>query len=146
MRADIARRIERVPLWHVAGNHGVEPWDEREAYASRVRGWMPPQKRRLLAHEGVVIEDKTYSVTERLGVTCLWLLPFYESPLLDDGYDIAQDERVHHSYGTLADFRRLLDVAHARGLQVVAELVINHVRSASLVQGGTRRAGRIAEA
>lgn len=67
MRADIARRIERVPLWHVAGNHGVEPWGEgeggREVYASRVRGWMPPLKRRLAAHEGVVIEDKTYSVT-----------------------------------------------------------------------------------
>jgi trehalose 6-phosphate phosphatase len=65
MRADIARRIERVPLWHVAGNHGVEPWGEgeREVYASRVRGWMPALKRWLAAHEGVVIEDKTYSVT-----------------------------------------------------------------------------------
>ena len=63
---------------------------------------------------------------ERLGVTCLWLLPFYESPLLDDGYDIARYERVHHSYGSLADFRRLLDAAHARGLQVITELVINH--------------------
>ena len=63
MRADIARRIARVPLWHVAGNHGVEPWGESEVYASRVREWMPPLKRRLAAYEGVVIEDKTYSVT-----------------------------------------------------------------------------------
>jgi len=63
MRADIARRIERVPLWHVAGNHGAEPWGASKAHASRVRGWIPPLKRRLAAHEGVVIEDKTYSVT-----------------------------------------------------------------------------------
>ena len=63
---------------------------------------------------------------ERLGVTCLWLLPFYESPLLDDGYDIAHYERVHHSYGNLSDVRRFLDAAHARGLRVITELVINH--------------------
>ena len=65
MRADIARRIESVPLWHVAGNHGVEPWGEGESdeYASRVRAWIRPLKRRLAAHKGVVIEDKTYSIT-----------------------------------------------------------------------------------
>jgi trehalose 6-phosphate phosphatase len=62
MRADITRRIERVPICHVAGNHGVEPWGERKVYASRVRGWMRPLKRRLAIHEGVVIEDKKYSV------------------------------------------------------------------------------------
>jgi maltose alpha-D-glucosyltransferase/alpha-amylase len=63
---------------------------------------------------------------ERLGVTCLWLLPFYESPLLDDGYDIAHYERVHPLYGTLDDCRRFVDEAHARGFQVITELVINH--------------------
>jgi maltose alpha-D-glucosyltransferase/alpha-amylase len=63
---------------------------------------------------------------QHLGVTCLWLLPFYESPLRDDGYDIAHYERVHPAYGTLRDFRRFLDAAHARGLQVITELVINH--------------------
>jgi maltose alpha-D-glucosyltransferase/alpha-amylase len=63
---------------------------------------------------------------ERLGVTCLWLLPFYESPLRDDGYDIAHYERVHPQYGTLEDVRRFLDEAHARGLKVITELVINH--------------------
>ena len=63
-RPDIERRLERIPLWHVAGNYGVEPWgeDERDVYASRVREWMPPLQRRLAAHEGVVIEDKTYSI------------------------------------------------------------------------------------
>jgi maltose alpha-D-glucosyltransferase/alpha-amylase len=63
---------------------------------------------------------------ERLGVSCLWLLPFYESPLLDDGYDIAHYERVHPAYGTLQDCRRFVAEAHARGMQVITELVINH--------------------
>ena len=63
---------------------------------------------------------------ERLGVTCVWLLPFYESPLLDDGYDIAHYERVHPQYGTLDDVRRFIEAAHARGIRVITELVINH--------------------
>jgi maltose alpha-D-glucosyltransferase / alpha-amylase len=63
---------------------------------------------------------------ESLGVTALWLLPFYLSPLEDDGYDIADYRRVHPSYGTIEDFRRFLDAAHARGLRVVTELVLNH--------------------
>ena len=61
-----------------------------------------------------------------LGVTCLWLLPFYPSPLKDDGYDIANYEGIHPSYGTMKDFKTFLREAHARGLKVVTELVINH--------------------
>jgi maltose alpha-D-glucosyltransferase / alpha-amylase len=61
-----------------------------------------------------------------LGVTCLWLLPFFPSPLRDDGYDIADYCNVHASYGTLDDFREFLDQAHKRGMQVLIELVINH--------------------
>jgi maltose alpha-D-glucosyltransferase/alpha-amylase len=61
-----------------------------------------------------------------LGVTCLWLLPFFPSPLKDDGYDISAYCDVHHSYGTLEDFRRFLEAAHARRLRVVIELVLNH--------------------
>jgi maltose alpha-D-glucosyltransferase/alpha-amylase len=61
-----------------------------------------------------------------LGVNILWLLPFYPSPLKDDGYDIANYTAVHPSYGTLADFKALLREAHRRGLRVVTELVINH--------------------
>lgn len=63
---------------------------------------------------------------EGLGVTCLWLLPFYTSPLKDDGYDIAHYERVDPRYGTMADFEAFLDAAHARNMQVITELVINH--------------------
>jgi maltose alpha-D-glucosyltransferase / alpha-amylase len=63
---------------------------------------------------------------QRLGVSCIWLLPFYPSPLKDDGYDIAHYEGVHPSYGTLRDFKTFLREAHERGLQVITELVVNH--------------------
>ncbi len=61
-----------------------------------------------------------------LGVTALWLLPFYPSPLRDDGYDIADYYNVHPTYGTLADFKAFLAEAHRRGLRVITELVVNH--------------------
>jgi maltose alpha-D-glucosyltransferase/alpha-amylase len=61
-----------------------------------------------------------------LGVTCIWILPFFPSPLRDDGYDIADYFTVHPSYGTLDDFREFLNAAHERGMQVMIELVINH--------------------
>ncbi len=61
-----------------------------------------------------------------LGVTALWVLPFYPSPLRDDGYDIADYGNVHPSYGDLRDFKRFLREAHRRGLRVITELVINH--------------------
>jgi maltose alpha-D-glucosyltransferase/alpha-amylase len=61
-----------------------------------------------------------------LGVTCIWLLPFFPSPMRDDGYDIGDYVNVHPSYGTLDDFKAFLDAAHDRELQVMIELVINH--------------------
>ena len=61
-----------------------------------------------------------------LGVTCLWLLPFFPSPLRDDGYDISNYTDVNPSYGTLSDFRAFLDAAHQRNMQVMIELVVNH--------------------
>ncbi|HEX7678209.1 MAG TPA: maltose alpha-D-glucosyltransferase, partial [Thermoanaerobaculia bacterium] len=61
-----------------------------------------------------------------LGINIIWLLPFYPSPLRDDGYDIANYTAVHPSYGTLADFKAFLKEAHRRGLKVITELVINH--------------------
>ena len=64
-----------------------------------------------------------------LGVTALWLLPFYPSPLRDGGYDISDYWGVNPSYGTLEDFKRFLDAAHARGMRVITELVINHTSS-----------------
>jgi maltose alpha-D-glucosyltransferase/alpha-amylase len=61
-----------------------------------------------------------------LGVTCLWVLPFFPSPLRDDGYDIANYTDVNPSYGTIDDFKQFLNAAHARNMQVMIELVINH--------------------
>ena len=61
-----------------------------------------------------------------LGVNTLWLMPFYPSPLKDDGYDIADYSNVHPQFGTLDDFRTMLDAAHRLGLKVVTELIINH--------------------
>ncbi|HLY21983.1 MAG TPA: maltose alpha-D-glucosyltransferase [bacterium] len=63
---------------------------------------------------------------QSLGVTALWLLPFYPSPLKDDGYDIADYTGIHPSYGTMRDFRTFLGEAHARGIRVITELVLNH--------------------
>ena len=61
-----------------------------------------------------------------LGVTAIWLLPFYPSPLRDDGYDIADYRDVNPRYGTMRDLRRLIREAHVRGLRVITELVVNH--------------------
>ena len=61
-----------------------------------------------------------------LGITAIWLLPFYPSPLKDDGYDIADYCNVHPMYGTLGDFKKFLRAAHERGLRVITELVLNH--------------------
>ncbi len=61
-----------------------------------------------------------------LGVTAVWLLPFYPSPRRDDGYDIAEYRAVSSDYGTMEDARAFIDAAHARGLRVITELVINH--------------------
>jgi maltose alpha-D-glucosyltransferase/alpha-amylase len=66
---------------------------------------------------------------KELGVNTIWLMPFYPSPLRDDGYDISAYEDVNPQYGTLDDFREMLDAAHQRGLRVITELVINHTSS-----------------
>ncbi len=64
-----------------------------------------------------------------LGITAIWLLPFYPSPLKDGGYDIADYTNVHENYGTRDDVRRLLAEAHRRGIRVITELVLNHTSS-----------------
>ena len=61
-----------------------------------------------------------------LGVNTIWLLPFYPSPRRDDGYDISEYTGVHPDYGTLEDAKEFIDQAHARGLRVITELVVNH--------------------
>ena len=61
-----------------------------------------------------------------LGVDCIWLLPMYQSPLRDGGYDIADFFAIHPDYGTVDDFREFVEQAHQRGMRVIADLVMNH--------------------
>ncbi len=61
-----------------------------------------------------------------LGITCIWLLPFYQSPLRDDGYDVSDYYQVHPAYGTLADCHDFIAAAHEHGIRVIADLVANH--------------------
>ncbi|MGH6735870.1 MAG: maltose alpha-D-glucosyltransferase [Methyloceanibacter sp.] len=63
---------------------------------------------------------------QELGVTAVWLLPFYPSPFRDDGYDIADYSAIHPTYGAMRDFRQFVAAAHARGIRVITELVVNH--------------------
>jgi maltose alpha-D-glucosyltransferase/alpha-amylase len=63
---------------------------------------------------------------QQLGITAVWILPFYPSPLRDDGYDIADYAHINPMYGDLRSFRRFLAEAHRRGLRVITELVLNH--------------------
>src|SRR5579884_3728921 len=64
-----------------------------------------------------------------LGIDCIWLLPFYSSPLRDGGYDISDFTNIHPDYGTVDDVQELIDAAHARRIRVIADLVMNHTSS-----------------
>ena len=63
---------------------------------------------------------------KELGIDCIWMMPIYPSPLKDDGYDIADFYGVHSDYGTLAEFKTLVEAAHLRGIRLIADLVLNH--------------------
>ena len=77
---------------------------------------------------------------QELGVTAIWILPFYPSPMRDDGYDIADYYDVNPNYGTLQDFQAFLAAAHERGLRVITELVINHTSDQNPWFQASRRA------
>ncbi|NBC47611.1 MAG: maltose alpha-D-glucosyltransferase [Gammaproteobacteria bacterium] len=79
---------------------------------------------------------------QALGVNAIWLLPFYPSPMRDDGYDISDYRNVHPAYGTRADFRRFIDAAHRRGIRVIVELIINHTSDQHPWFQAARRAPR----
>ena len=63
---------------------------------------------------------------EDLGINTIWLLPFFPSPLKDDGFDVTEHCDIHPDYGTLADFKLLLKEAHRRNIRVITELILNH--------------------
>ena len=77
---------------------------------------------------------------QEIGVDCIWLLPFFPSPLRDGGYDIADFFTIHPDYGTIDDFKLFVDQAHQRGMRVIADLVMNHTSSRpSVVPGEPQR-------
>ncbi|GAN31608.1 MAG: maltose alpha-D-glucosyltransferase [Candidatus Brocadia sp. AMX2] len=77
---------------------------------------------------------------EHLGITAIWLLPFYPSPLKDDGYDIANYFGVHPDYGLLRDFKEFVKESHKRGIRVITELVLNHTSERHVWFQGARKA------
>ena len=79
---------------------------------------------------------------QQLGADTIWLLPFYPSPMRDDGYDVADHTAVHPSYGTLRDFQAVVDEAHRRGMRVMTELVLNHTSDVHPWFQRARRAAR----
>src|SRR5215212_5050037 len=79
---------------------------------------------------------------QSLGANCVWILPFYPSPLRDDGYDISSYEEINPTYGTIGAFKEFMDAAHARGLKVITELVINHTSDQHPWFQRARRAAR----
>jgi maltose alpha-D-glucosyltransferase/alpha-amylase len=92
-------------------------------YQLHVRGFFDSNEDGVGDFEGLT---QKLDYIQSLGVSAVWLQPFYPSPLRDDGYDIAHYQGIHPSYGTRRDFARFMSEAHRRGLRVVTELVINH--------------------
>jgi len=109
----MARAADRDPLWY----------KDAIIYETHVKAFFDANGDGIGDFAGLV---QKLDYLEHLGITCLWLLPFFPSPLRDDGYDVADYCGVNPSYGTLADFRRLLEEAHQRGIAVIIELVVNH--------------------
>ncbi len=105
--------LEDDPLWY----------KDAVIYEVHVRSFMDSNADGIGDFPGL-IEKLDY--LQDLGVTAIWLLPFYPSPLRDDGYDIADYRTVNPIYGDLDDFKRFLEEAHRRGLRVITELVVNH--------------------
>ncbi len=104
---------ERAPLWY----------KDAVIYEARVRAFYDSDGDGIGDFRGLA-EKLDY--LQDLGVTALWLLPFYPSPLKDDGYDISDYESIHPDCGSMEDFRYFLREAHHRELKVITELVINH--------------------
>jgi len=112
-RKDSPISIERHPLWY----------KKAVIYQAHVRSFCDSDANGIGDFCGLT---QKLDYLQDLGVTAIWLLPFYPSPLRDDGYDIADYYSINPIYGELADFKMFLREAHKRGLRVITELVINH--------------------
>ncbi len=106
-------RRHRDPLW----------FKDAIIYETHVRAFFDKNNDGVGDFPGLI--DKL-DYLQDLGITCLWLLPFFPSPQRDDGYDISNYRDVNPAYGTLEDFKRLVAAAHQRDINVLVELVVNH--------------------
>lgn len=108
-----AEAVGRDPLWY----------KDAIIYQLHVKAFFDANNDGIGDFEGL---SRKLDYLQDLGVTALWLLPFYPSPLRDDGYDIADYKSIHPAYGRMQDFKTFVKAAHRRGLRVITELVINH--------------------
>ena len=108
--------FERDPLWF---KHAV-------FYEIHIRGFFDSDDNGSGDLRG--IQDKL-DYLQWLGIDCIWLLPFYASPLRDGGYDVADFYSVHADYGNVEDFAALVEAAHRRGIRIIADFVVNHTSS-----------------
>lgn len=107
------KQIEKDPLW----------FKQAVIYQLHIKSFLDSNGDGIGDFNGL---SQKLDYLESLGITAVWLLPFYPSPLKDDGYDISNYFDVNPMYGTLHDFKRFLYEAHKRGIRVIIELVINH--------------------
>ena len=112
-RARVAQASESDPLWY----------KDAIIYQIHIKSFFDANNDGIGDFAGLI---SRLDYIAELGVNTIWLLPFYPSPRLDDGYDIADYRGVHPDYGTLADVKRFVAAAHERGIRVIAELVVNH--------------------
>ena len=116
-------RTRHDTMKHAGSAHDPAWFKDAIIYQLHVRAFFDSNRDGIGDFRGL-IEKLDY--VHELGVTCLWLLPFFPSPLRDDGYDVSDYCNVHPHYGTLDDFRAFLEEAHARDMQVLIELPLNH--------------------
>ena len=115
-RSEPGHWFERDPLWF---KHAV-------FYEIHIRGFFDSDDDGSGDLRG--IQDKL-DYLQWLGIDCIWLLPFYTSPLRDGGYDVADFYKVHRDYGNVEDFAALVEAAHRRGIRIIADFVVNHTSS-----------------
>jgi maltose alpha-D-glucosyltransferase / alpha-amylase len=130
---------EEPPTHERAGDGDLEWYKDAVIYELRVRSFFDGRGDGVGDFVGLTGK---LGYLQDLGVTALWLLPFYPSPLKDDGYDISDYTAVHPDVGTLDHFREFLQEAHSRGIRVITELVLNHTSDQHPWFQRARRAGK----
>src|SRR6266545_2499887 len=124
----MANETNNIPLEITAGDtsdrQGNALWyKDAVIYQLHVKAFLDSNQDGIGDFPGLI---RKLDYLQDLGVTALWLLPFYPSPLRDDGYDIAEYCGIHPTYGRMGDFRTFIRAAHRRNMRVITELVINH--------------------